>query len=835
MEVSLWQKRVAWDAALQCARALALSLQHAPILPTQYDVRPDATCTSMQLAPGQLVLLLRDNATRLTGVEGKLSPAAICDGNANLLSTGTGAGAEEQVPYSFDNVSHVVLPWPVPDNRQQEDILKSPPDSLRGLIAPSFSRYSSGQEIVVLHDGTWSDAVVLSPPDDTSSTVHRIQVHSGDAHLMLHLHCWNHSPRNLSTYTFESLRLWYSSALASQHRHLTDCTSGKSLNLHSQYVPVEIAAAEKHGLKGTVDFVHLYDWLRTAHASRCRIPSTLSRLQRLVSQGVPDDVAARLGRELIDLSSGLPKSQARGASALQAGARELTAERSASSTESDALAAKQRAELEEYSASEKSKDESFRSIQYGEQEQLDGERQLEVDQLLTVQRSEMAKVEGTHQAARLELTQREMAAKKQKEQTLEVELKQFKEVSLREAERHKRERTANKTETEKILTADYKNDQEMWKASMEAELSGLTSQEGAEIAAFVTAQEEASASRIVYYTEATEKLLITQGGACIEFDATQEAAMQTLLSEQANRDKGYAEFFEDGKKKLSRELDDERKKTVAAQRHARTNQLEDQADERKQLVLDQKAELKDLVEDAQRQRVALANRQDADRKDEFKRRRAGEKSKEPDAKKPSPQKERDALDAQLQEKRDQVAAQHEVDANKFMSIQADKVRELQVEHEESLKKLDARHKESRAKFEGSREGQREKLVQTMKEEREAFEQKQQTDKEAHTLEMKVAREELEASRERDIEALRTKGDDDKTLLVTQFQTSRSQLIRSFEEQREQLDIRLDEKRKLLASSYEEELSSFTSKQVTGVFRVHRLQHHPVGPRCCQPV
>ena len=138
--------------------------------------------------------------SRLSGGEGSVT--------LHLARGGTAADGEQQQQQQqqqqqvvawvdLDTVSHKVLPWPVPTPDDIDALVSGVGDEegadaaveegARAILPPGVGRYVANQELAILSDNVWLDALVLSPPADRSSTLHRVLI-GGNRKIALYLH-----------------------------------------------------------------------------------------------------------------------------------------------------------------------------------------------------------------------------------------------------------------------------------------------------------------------------------------------------------------------------------------------------------------------------------------------------------------------------------------------------------------------------------------------------------------------------------------------------------------------------------------------------------------------
>ena len=895
--LSLWQKRLAWDLSQQCARALTACLQpkedrNEPLPPA---VRAEPVGSpALLMASGPLVML-HDFATRLNvGTQGKFQlavvgesgdaminsaiSAPVSSGSSSVAARPSAVGAkgrwalvreqasellepgstpdvssaistvttqqQSSVDIALDVGCHAVLPWPIPHAEHMQMLVDSPTtqppelegEALRRCITPSFSRYAAGQEVVMLHEGAWVDAVVVQPPESLCSTVHRIDL-GGAQSTVTHLHPWNHTIRRLSSLSFTSLRLRYVRALATEHASITDSISGKPLDVVSQCVPLEMVASsqETTGLQGELNLEQLYDWLRSAHASRAKIPSTLSRFQRLISQGMPDEAVGRLSKEFADLAASLSGSQSKGVACLEAANNELGTAKATFSTLWERLLTRQRADLDQYNLQEKAKEEAFKQGQTDELQQFLKVNQGELDVLSAEQRKETQVMEAEHQQQKLELTNKELVAKKQADQESEAELKAFKEGQYRTADKQKRELHANRTEAEKELTASMRIELDEYKEKCQENLVKLQQQQQKESDSFHAGGKKEGILRMALYSSMLSKLDEEQTAQRSEFEAKQKEVRDVFADAAAAKEASFKAKSEEDLRQFNSGLDDERKKVLLANKEAKKALIDSQNEERNQFLAVQKAEMKEVVEKHQKRRADLAKKQDDEKKADFARRRevkpeakadktkdkkqiakekAAEKARlaEEEAKKISPQKERDMLDAVLQEERDAKAAAQEVEAGKLMSEQAEKGQTLTTSQDEMMKEFTETQVQKRKDAQAKSDADAHHFQREMADERSKFDKKMEDEAAKLQKALVDARRKLEDKRGKEDEEKELSKEDQAKKMKAAQQLAKDTLVKDQLAGQNAMEAKQEKRLRQLIQTHEDELASFVQKQ-----------------------
>jgi hypothetical protein len=594
----------------------------------------------MRIATGQVLLLLREFSNRLAGREGKVQVGVIRSeqeaGAASVLL----AGSDSEVPFDFDSVSHVLLPWPLPnasaleavvgaDARRQTAVANTvDAEGLRPQRTPGLGRYAAGQELVVLLDRSWFDAVVVHPPDDMRSTVHQITV-AGSQHALL-LHPWNHAPHLARSSTCNDVWTRYSADLGSEHSSITDALSGQRLSVYHQCVPLKLAptvdglnAAEHGGLRGVTEINELFNWLSSAHADRREVPSTLSRAARLVTQGLPDEAATHVLKEMDDKYAVFAGRGARavGTDALQRAMAEVSQVKDQYTSSTSAMNAEQKADLERFSQGEKQTDDANRKKQQKEQETLHTDKQRERDDMINSQKNETRQLDLQHQRQRMDHSQNEIAMKRQHDTETDKELKAFKEGQYREADVFKRRIATTRVEEEKRINMLNRQEHEAGMEARQLEMKELEAMQEVEKQKLMNDKESASTDAEAKYLEAKQALESQHAQNLSNLDATQEAEREAFESAKSEAEKSLLEDQDEATRDMRRQQE----RDAAGQKLARDDELrlhvEKQNEERKQIGLRHKEEIKQFGISQERRKTELSTKQEADRKEMFASRR----------------------------------------------------------------------------------------------------------------------------------------------------------------------------------------------------------------------
>ena len=804
----------------------------------------------------------------------------------------------------------------------------------RKALPPAASRYAVGQEIVVLIDGTWMDAVVLASPESLSSTVHKLQAGTSQQPRPVHLHPWNHAVRHVRNATFNDLKARHASSLASQHINITEAVSGKRLDVVKQCVALSIAAAvDKERPTATVDVSDeqqqggvdtanspaaaaesagglaagglaqqsqqspawreygsgwdsasfskqrevmpsasqgasetakdvssLYAWLRATHAARSEVPSSLARIAILAGQGAVDETAARLIKDLSGLLSTLPPVLKRGAPALQKAVKDFELMKSHYLSARETQRTRHRGDLDAVNGGERQVEDKLKSQQKEEGLSVNAEHKKAMQKLLSEQHEMIRVIDADHEAKRSSQRDAVSAAKRETDQEMDRELKAFREAQLKEADAFKRKAQAAKSEADVVLDRATAKEQEALTQNKSSETEALLAAQETERWRFDEEQEKAVAALSTSYAQGKEQL----GQRAVEKRAEMSEAAATLEAElEASR--------EDKERQVLDRHESERKKLAATQKQRLASLVMEfeteqsglsqaSGNEKSQLAARQKQEVKDLTLTAEKRRAALAMEHEDQRRelkelyakkrtggkegDEKKKKAAAppaagaptdaevaaadvakremeeQKEKEEKADKKNQTRERDGLEATLRDERDLLQSRQEGMASELLDRQMEQMRALKAEQETKKAALEKRQESERKAQKKEHDAELEARRNDHKEE-EAKQAQQAREMEDGEALMQRLETELERKYEVDMEAHKSKEERDRRDMTAAHDAARETLKKTHESARLQLEARRNEARKRLALSSEEEINSFTTKQVKGAtLRTH---------------
>ena len=854
---------------------------------------------------GQILLQLRDFAGRLAGGEGRLIIGEVKGESTKdkrsevQVVNADGSRSDNELSFTFDSVSHLLLPWPLPmsnpidrlvnpvepsfdarrsmaDARRMSVVMldpsqlpkqsgwaavravvqegaamsasspaqmsKSPEqpskaivpvspnvknqearkpsaaETVRQLVAPGVGRYAAGQELVILMDGLWLDALVVQPPDDLSSTVHKIQA-GGTQHNLL-LHPWNHAPHMMRCNVFNELWAKFKEELVQEHTYIVDALSGQRLNVFQQCVPLDLEPLQNGGLQGVKDVAELYNWLSSAHSDRRETPSMLSKAARLVSQGPPEEAASRVSKELADRSSShaTNTSKMRGNEALQTAIFEVENAKSDYVAAAKDLSDQQRLDLEHFTNADREREEDSKAQHKQEQEQLAALKKREKEEMLQAQKEETRRIDYEQQRARTDQGQKVQAMKRQLDTTMSEELKAFKEGQFKDADAFKRRIGSKRVEEDKKLSMMHKKEHEELGEQRQLEQRDLED------------EQEEERQRMVEDKDSDVVLLAKQReDERIAMEHAQTSRREALTSKKemdheefvAQKAEAHSEMLEEhGERKR---LLKQRQETALLQFEMAKKQelaalVELQGEERKKIANKHKEELKKLNNTADRKRGELAAKQEEERKAMFAARRQSasqeklEKQKEEEKKKKTPQQERDELEAEIKQEIKDLEAKQDLEGQQLLTEQAERGDRSKKEQDERFVALKASQAEEAEDHEKTLEQEIKDFAtnwETSKEKLEARHVEMEAEFEASLIQ---DAEDLEKRRSNDENALVELREENRKKMVTKHAGMRDRLVAKHEADKAALDLKQDERRKVLAASLDEELTTFTAKQ-----------------------
>ena len=103
-------------------------------------------------------------------------------------------------------------------------------------------------QLIVLHEGSWVEADVVSPPKGNWKSDHQIRLLNGGQReegpgvvVTLQLHPFNHAPRLMPVSSYAAARSRHERAMRTQHATVADALSGKRLDVQKQMVPIRMS------------------------------------------------------------------------------------------------------------------------------------------------------------------------------------------------------------------------------------------------------------------------------------------------------------------------------------------------------------------------------------------------------------------------------------------------------------------------------------------------------------------------------------------------------------------------------------------------------------------
>ena len=800
-----------------------------------------------QVADGQLLLLLRDYGGRLAGGEGRAvlaelqghSPgdkkgsslsdkAASRAEKADLVLTAKLCGSDKTVPVVFDSISHILLPWPVPVDDAIERFAgsKLTPTQLaaevRRFMTPGLGRYATGQELVALVDGIWLDVLVVAPPEDAISTVHKIQ--GGGSQQSLLLHPWNHAPQVMRCSIFNELWSRHTAALITEHSFITDALSGQRLNVHHQCLPLDLKPASDTDGKQQLcaaEVGELFAWLIAAQASRRDVPSTLAKAARVASMGSPDEACLRVVKELQDRQVAMTGARRVGHDALQRSQAEVGMSKETYMSSLDSMLYQQKIDLDEELAADKRREDGFRTGQQEENEKLGLLKVTERADLVAAHKDEKRQARERHQQLKSDLRQRELEAKRQHDQETDKELKGFKEGQFKEADAFKRKTASRRIEEDKRLALLSRKEQEDFQESRKRQLEDLEAQHEEEKGNLVEDLQKEEELRIQQFNQQSDALDSARAAAMSQNEADQAAEIEAFDDAQADAIKtlqlDHLEQTNDqvAAHRIQVEEDDKSKED------GKNELAKAQEEERKQLTWRHKDELKKFNLQGETRRQALANKQDEDRKAMFASRRAsnageGAKSKEElekeDKNKISPQKERDQLEVQIAKDKTALVTRQEEDGQKILLKQADKAEAFKVTLADRTEKLLQKHVVEVEQLVVAQAGHLEKVKGQQADAKVRLLDQHAKIREETAIKFAKEKEALEKERNSNAENLQSRKEEFRKKMIARQTKAKEELLGKIDVEKKLLDQSIDDRRKQHAMSLEEELSNFTSKQ-----------------------
>lgn len=798
-----------------------------------------------QLAEHQLVLLLRDYAGRLSGSEGRavISEVQSVPGiesknlttaekavaradKADAMPTAKLYGSERTVPISFDSVSHVLLPWPVPVDNAIQKFSSSKmtqaqlASEMRSVMTPGLGRYAGGQELIALVDGIWIDALVVAPPEDATSTVHKIQ--GGGSQQSLLLHPWNHAPQIMRCSIFNDLWTRHTAPLIAEHSFITDALSGQKLNVHHQCVPLDLEPAVAEGESGAsisvADVGELFSWIVTAQAARRDVPSTLAKAARLVSNGPPDEASLRVIKELADRQLSMTGSKRFGYEVLQRAQGEVEMTKDSYVSALDRMNYQHKIDMDEHLAEDARRESTIKSEQKAAQEELAKKKSMERTNLIEAQKGEAKESKNRHEQLMSDQRQRELSVKRQHEQESDKELKAFKEGQFKEADAFKRKAASRRIEEDKNLSLQSRKELEEFQDSRKRKIEELEAKHDEQKGNMAQDLAKDSELRQQQFNDRKEALDAAHAAQKEQTIVDQQEDLEAFDSAQTSALQKLEQDFEE---QTASQIADHENQIVQDGANKEQGVLDLQAvqvEEKKQLGWRHKDELKKFNLQAETRRTALATKQDEERKAVFASRRnnnSGEKTKEEleeDKNKISPQKERDQLEAQIAKDKQSLVARQEEDVVKLQAKQAEKFEQYQQMLLERTEKMIARHVVELRELKEDQAEHTKRIKDQQAEARVRLLARHEKDKEEQTRSFAKEQDALNRERVADHENLQSRKEEFKKAMVARQAKEKEELLVRIEEAKKGLDTRIEDRRKFHAMALEEELNAFTQKQ-----------------------
>ena len=789
----------------------------------------------VQLAGGQVVLLLRDCTTRMAGGEGKALVALVNKQQQSDSSSAPMAqlfGSQRQVKLSFDSVSHALLPWPLPT----EDALKQLTSSgktapsqlaadLRRMTVPGIGQYAVGQELVALIDGMWMDARVLQPPEHISSTVHKLQA-GGSTHNLL-LHPWNHAPMIMRCSPYNEACARYATSMLSTHSFITDALSGQQLHVHQQCVPLHLEPSSKGGGPADVtDVTELYNWLITAQGLRRDIPSTLSKAARFSTYGPPEEAAERVTTEFserLSTMSGDRAEQAAARDAIQLAERRVDQIKVAYLSSTDKLVRQQKLGHEDFLSNEKQQWDEQAAMQRREQESFASDRTKETDALITRHKDETKNQEREHQRQRQEQLSKYASLKRDFEQDSDKALKALKDTQFKEADTFKRKLASQRVEGEARLAALNRQELEAFQEMRAKQKDALE------------AKHEDEKSRIDDDLNKEADLRAKDfEQRKLELDEAHASAVKALTESQAAERSAMEVAHEDAIKLLHKS----QKEQVAKQAVMQEGQVSDLSSDapklqlqqahteaRNQMGVRQKDETKKFNIASEMRKTALTSKQDEERKAMFAKRRelvasGGDNVKalqaqwaEEDRKnKNAPKKEMETLEAQLAKDKANLLEKQQLEGEQLLAKQTEEADALKIKIQRDKKSL----VETQAKDREQLAAQHAKDLVEMKAEhasaKVSLHEKHQKDEVDNAKNLATQQRNLDSERAKDADSLHSRKEEFRKDMLMRHAKETDQNVLRLEREKKQHDMSQDERRKYHASELEDQLTRFTARQ-----------------------
>ena len=603
------------------------------------------------------------------------------------------------------------------------------------------------------------------------------------------------------------------------------------------------------GIPNPAAVPQLHEWLRGAHASRTKIPSTMLRLHRLVSQGMPDEISVRLQREFGDLARGF-SAQKRDATCLHAAADELALAKSTFASLWERLLSKTRAELDEYISIEKQKEETVKQRQQKELQVLLDSNQGEMDAIVSEQQHALAKLDREQYVVRQDLSVKEILTKKKQSEETDAELKIFKDGQYRDKAAQQLSQQQRRADGEQQLSADKDADMNACQERRLSETRTLQEEQQKEIGQFQAASKHEAMLRAAQYQSIEDNLSKEQASNHKEFDAVQAKERADFDAEMTLRMTNFQKAWEAKEAEQKQKLEDERHRRFNENRDHKKRLTDNQTEERTQLLARQKVAMKDLVERHQEAKAALAVKQEEDRKADFARRRqrmeeeakAKEaKAKEakankgknmntakeadtkvvvpapaveevPEEKKIPPAKEKTMLETALKEEREAFTNAHDLEVTTLTSEQKVRMQAFEAEQEAQLAALMEVQAAARKALLAKKEVEAQQLKNSGEEERARLEKKLEAQAADLQKSHEAARRKIAEQRAKDEEEALMKQQDAAKRLDKRLQVAKDALKQEHHELQNSITEKHEELRRQFIQAQDDEMAIFTQKQ-----------------------
>ena len=829
--LSVWQKRLAWEMAQQCSRTLSIALQHEPVaLPSDATFEP-ASYSTLRLALGP-VLLRKAIASCLTGGQGTMHGAILVQDGDQVI-----------VPLATVGKLHILLGnasgLASADRNGKSDpyvVFSCATNKAMSTVKPKTL------------DPTWNETIVMDGIlHDLIDSGLTLKVFDSDgAPKPEKDDCIGQKPVALDCLRRENPSQFIESLNAGSANGVG---KGKIVFAVTWEPPPSSPPISSGGIPNPAAVPQLHEWLRGAHASRTKIPSTMLRLHRLVSQGMPDEISVRLQREFGDLARGF-SAQKRDATCLHAAADELALAKSTFASLWERLLSKTRAELDEYISIEKQKEETVKQRQQKELQVLLDSNQGEMDAIVSEQQHALAKLDREQYVVRQDLSVKEILTKKKQSEETDAELKIFKDGQYRDKAAQQLSQQQRRADGEQQLSADKDADMNACQERRLSETRMLQEEQQKEIGQFQATSKHEAMLRAAQYQSIEDNLSKEQASNHKEFDAVQAKERADFDAEMTLRMTNFQKAWDAKEAEQKQKLEDERHRRFNENRDHKKRLTDNQTEERTQLLARQKVAMKDLVERHQEAKAALAVKQEEDRKADFARRRqrmeeeakAKEaKAKEakankgknmntakeadtkvvvpapaveevPEEKKIPPAKEKTMLETALKEEREALTNAHDLEVTTLTSEQKVRMQAFEAEQEAQLAALMEVQAAARKALLAKKEVEAQQMKNSGEEERARLEKKLEAQAADLQKSHEAARRKIAEQRAKDEEEALMKQQDAAKRLDKRLQVAKDALKQEHHELQNSITEKHEELRRQFIQAQDDEMAIFTQKQ-----------------------